>query len=220
MASAFPNAFVYCISAPQIGTWAGATPEYFLSLHQQEAFTISLAGTKNKDSTDNWSEKEKDEQKIVSDYIEDVFIKTGLDSVKMEGPETFEIGKLRHLRSTFKAKIPHDHSKNIIPEFIQNLHPTPAVGGNSKEKGLDFILSEESHQRELYTGFLGHIQNANDLDLFVNLACFQVLKDAFVFYAGAGITTDSDPKKEWIETENKIKMTADLFADYLKLNSK
>ena len=40
--------------------------------------------------------------------------------------------------------------------------------------------------------------------LFVNLRCMQLLENVAIIYAGAGLTEDSDPEKELIETEMKM----------------
>jgi isochorismate synthase len=45
----------------------------------------------------------------------------------------------------------------------------------------------------------------DQMDLFVNLRCAQMIPKALVLYVGAGITQDSDPEKEWVETQNKSK---------------
>ena len=39
----------------------------------------------------------------------------------------------------------------------------------------------------------------------MNLRCAQILKEGILLYVGAGITSDSDPEKEWEETQNKAK---------------
>jgi isochorismate synthase len=40
--------------------------------------------------------------------------------------------------------------------------------------------------------------------LFVNLRCLQLRPAEAVLYAGTGLTIDSDPTKEWRETELKL----------------
>ena len=37
----------------------------------------------------------------------------------------------------------------------------------------------------------------------MNLRCAEIGEKLIAFYAGAGITEDSDPEKEWQETEMK-----------------
>jgi isochorismate synthase len=46
---------------------------------------------------------------------------------------------------------------------------------------------------------------------YVNLRCMRFYDTSIEMFAGAGITIDSDPKKEWMETENKLALLEDLF---------
>ena len=41
--------------------------------------------------------------------------------------------------------------------------------------------------------------------MFVNLRCARIISQDLQLYVGAGITQDSDPQKEWEETQNKAK---------------
>jgi isochorismate synthase len=45
--------------------------------------------------------------------------------------------------------------------------------------------------------------NPEQTHCYVNLRCAQIIDGMLHAYAGAGITADSDPEAEWIETENK-----------------
>ena len=40
--------------------------------------------------------------------------------------------------------------------------------------------------------------------LYVNLRCLQVRAGQAILYAGTGLTVDSDPAREWQETEMKL----------------
>ena len=89
------------------------------------------------------------------------------------------------------------------------MHPTPAVCGFPKGKARDFILKNENYNRKYYAGFLGELNfcfESNQTlmsDLFVNLRCMEIIKDNAEIYVGCGITKDSNPEKEYIETKNK-----------------
>jgi isochorismate synthase len=96
----------------------------------------------------------------------------------------------------------------VLPSFIF-LHPTPAVCGLPKENAKQFILENEGYERKFYSGFLGEL-NLNtilnkvvDSDLFVNLRCMEIERHKVHLYIGCGITKDSNPEKEYIETANK-----------------
>jgi isochorismate synthase len=83
------------------------------------------------------------------------------------------------------------------------LHPTSAVCGTPKQEAIDFILATENHARSMYSGYLGPVNLANATHLFVNLRTVEIKGNQAVFYAGCGITEDSDPEKEWQETQMK-----------------
>lgn len=196
----FPNALVFFVHIPHVYTWAGATPELFLSVNENLAQSVSLAGTLHPDSNDEWGNKEREEQMFVTRYITDVFIKSGFVDVEVSGPETISFGLLQHLKTTFQTA---NYLNSPLVTLIQALHPTPAVGGLPKKDGVDFILKNEKHERLWYSGFIGRMKK-DKIDLFVNLRSMMVVNNAAVLYAGAGITAQSSPDAEWIETENKL----------------
>ncbi|MFT7281747.1 MAG: isochorismate synthase, partial [Cyclobacteriaceae bacterium] len=85
------------------------------------------------------------------------------------------------------------------------LHPTSAVCGMPLQPALNFIKEVEGYERGLYAGFLGPVNFNNLTHLFVNLRCMQIINDQKIrLYAGAGITADSDPNKEFVETQLKM----------------
>jgi isochorismate synthase len=91
--------------------------------------------------------------------------------------------------------------------MLSLLHPTSAVCGTPKEAAIDWIKQAEAHDREFYSGYLGPVNLNDEIYLFVNLRTVKVRKEtngySATYYAGCGITEDSDPEKEWEETEMK-----------------
>jgi len=189
------NALVYLWHNPKEETWMGATPELLLSVKGAEAETVSLAGTKLPEN--EWTEKEFDEQQIVTDYISANF--SGLSHLKISGPETVQAGKFQHLKSYISAEIPQNFD---LKKLLEKLHPTPAVCGLPKQEAFDFIVQNEGYERGFYSGYAG-IENEISKEYFVNLRCGQFFQDRIWIYVGGGITADSNPEKEWEETELK-----------------
>ncbi len=219
--STYPNAMVYLWFHPAIGLWLGATPETLLKLEGKRFKTMSLAGTQAFQGTLDvkWDDKNIDEQKIVTSYINDVLepFSTHLSTSPLQ---TIRAGELLHLRSEISGILKDDISEALI----NNLHPTPAVCGLPRNLARDFILANENYEREYYTGFLGELnfktskaRNRNQrnvennaysaikrsTDLYVNLRCMQLAEDQVSIYVGGGITRDSNPEMEWKETVNK-----------------
>ncbi|WP_299518228.1 chorismate-binding protein [uncultured Flavobacterium sp.] len=196
----YPTAFRSFFYHPQIGCWMGATPEQLIKVEKNHFETVSLAGTHQKSSFENWSAKEINEQQIVTDYILDSLHKEVL-SLKVSEPFTVEAGSLVHLKTIISAEV---HSLENTKNIIQNLHPTPAVCGFPKEKALQFISENENYERKFYAGYLGlWNEEETSANLFVNLRCLEVEENKINIYVGCGITGESDPEKEFFETEHK-----------------
>jgi isochorismate synthase len=216
----YPSAFTYCWFHPKIGLWMGATPERLLKAKKNKFYTMALAGTQTfKGSSEVvWESKEKEEQQFVTDFILDN-LKSVTSEVAVSSPYTLKAGNLLHIKTDIEGII-NDNSN--LKEVVSILQPTPAVCGLPKIIAKDFILKNEGYDREYYTGFLGELNrkvvNKGKLksDLFVNLRCMQIKIDSFVIeknevisikkahlYIGCGVTKDSVPEKEWIETVNK-----------------
>lgn len=193
----YPTAFCHLINIPGAGIWIGASPETLLRIDKKKATTISLAGTKAKSNT-QWSDKEIEEQKIVTDYIENTFSKFGIDNFEKEEVQNHLAGNLVHLATKFNFKSQDLGDRQT--EFISELHPTPAVCGLPKEQALELIYKTEMHNREYYAGYCGPINYKDKTDLFVNLRCMKILPDKLALYVGGGLTAKSDPEKEWEET--------------------
>lgn len=198
-----PNAFVYLVNLPKAGLWMGATPEILLQSEGDQMQTVSLAGTqaRRSDSDYSWKTKEIEEQAFVSRYMLDIFYRFGIHPYSTQGPDSLESGKVAHLKTSFffAAK----NIKDKLGEFVADLHPTPAVCGLPKACADKFISEIEKHNRRYYSGYLGSWKLDNSIKLFANLRCMEILPEEYLLYAGGGITSRSEPEKEWEETNNK-----------------
>ncbi|MEM7162711.1 MAG: chorismate-binding protein [Bacteroidota bacterium] len=195
----YPNAFVHLISFPEFGTWMGASPELLLEAGEGKAKTVSLAGTQQSNSQEDWGEKEKEEQDIVTRFISSE-IEELAEDIQISSLSTAQIGPVSHIKKeiTFIPKVE-------LNRIVDALHPTPAVCGMPKKEARAFILQNEGYERSLYAGFIGE-WTEQATALFVNLRCMQVFEKEAHLYLGAGITQDSEPESEFVETENKSKV--------------
>jgi isochorismate synthase len=198
----YPDTFSYLFHTPQTGTWMGASPEVFLRESENMLQTIALAGTRAASTpaipSPQWPEKEKAEQKFVSDYIQDKLEDIGIAELRISEPYTSNAGAIEHIRSDFfMDKKPN---KCAVGKIIQSLHPTPAVCGQPLEAALKIISETEKHSRAYYTGFLGLLNMDGKSDLFVNLRCMKIVGKQIVLYIGGGITAESNAEAEWNET--------------------
>lgn len=195
----YPNAFKYLFFNGET-SWIGAFSEVLGKFNKltHEFETMSIAGTIP--VSEEWTEKEIEEQKPVSSYIRNILEKYSSANPIQES-ETYDhiSGNIKHLKTDFKIKInPED-----LDSIIQELHPTPAVCGIPKDFCKQTIEKIEKFPRELYAGYI-KIETENYIQYFVNLRCARLYRNSVHLFAGGGITAQSCPEKEWRETELKF----------------
>lgn len=195
LCSRYPNAFVYFFHIPTIGSWVGATPEVLIKGENNAFKMFSLAGSRNVENPFEWSEKEKTEQQLVTDAIVESLNSLAVKH-KVGEVETYRAGNVEHLLTTI------DLQTDKLDALIDKIHPTPAVAGYPRMKALQFIRSNELHDREFYTGIIGW-KKKNSVNLFVNLRCAKLTAKSIHCFVGGGITAQSDSQKEWVETNFK-----------------
>ena len=207
----YPRLFVALVYTSQSGMWLMATPEILLKGEGDEYQTMSLAGTQKAEPSRTiadypvegveWSEKNREEQQYVTDYIEDC-IKVFAEDYRLKGPYTTMAANLYHLRTDICFRL---RDKEKLGDVLNALYPTPAVCGIPKDVARRFILQHEHHSRKYYSGFVGPISPQGKTHLFVSLRCMNILQDGICeLYAGGGLLKESEMEKEWKETEAKM----------------
>ncbi len=209
LCSSYPAAFVSLVSTPEIGTWMGASPETIIKVERSTIFTtVAVAGTQAYHpgmalQEVAWRQKEIEEQALVSRYIINCFKKIRLREFEEAGPKTVIAGNLLHLKTTYTVDMEDTKFPLLGSVMLDLLHPTSAVCGMPKAPAAAFINQFEGFDRELFSGYLGPVNINNGTHLYVNLRCMQIQQRAALLYAGAGITEDSIPEREWMETQLK-----------------
>lgn len=209
--SVYPTSFCNIWSLGNKEIWMGATPESLLSFEDRIFSTVSLAGThvlKENEKTANvgWTQKEIEEQAIVSRYIINCFKKLRIRDFQEYGPKTIEAGSLAHLCTTFKVDLSEVAFDGLPDQMLELLHPTSAVCGMPRVETAQFLKDHEGYDRSFYSGFIGPVNFEKATKLFVNLRCMRITHNIARFYAGAGVTEDSVSEKEFIETEMKMEV--------------
>ena len=213
----YPRAFVSLVSVPGVGTWLGASPEVLAEVTADGQFhTMALAGTQPLalgvlPQHAIWRQKEIEEQALVARYIVSCFKQLRLREYHETGPRTVVAGQLLHLRTDFEVDLKNvPNPASLGTDMLRLLHPTSAVGGMPKAAALAFLQQHEGYDRAYYSGFLGpvNVETPGISRLFVNLRCLQLRSTEAILYAGTGLTVDSDPAREWQETEMKLQTVA------------
>lgn len=193
----YPRAFIFMVSTPQTGIWTGASPELLFSGQNGTCTTVALAGTRTHDAAyKSWTQKEIEEQGLVSNFIDNTLNKFNITGYKKNGPEISRAGNLTHLKTTYIFDSPPSFK---LAQFVKALHPTPALCGEPKIKAMRLIRSIEKHNRSYYGGFLGPIET-NNSQLFVNIRSMKTEAMHSTIFVGGGLTRQSSLHSEWNET--------------------
>lgn len=194
----FTDALGFLYYHPACGLWLGATPEILLEAdHAGHFSTMALAGTKKDNSP--WDNKNLTEHAMVVDYISDKLQNLDANFDK-ESQSELAYGNIRHLCTRFRISGP---VRNAI-EIANALNPTPAVCGTPPDAAKKMITATEKHERRCYAGYIA-VSDPEGFHAYVNLRCAEIfLTDHKAsLYAGGGITAQSIPEDELIETQSK-----------------
>ncbi|MGB0850867.1 MAG: chorismate-binding protein [Bacteroidia bacterium] len=192
----YPDSFGYYVDiGPE--KWVGASPELLIHYEEGVLYTVALAGTKS--LSDEFTDKERDEQLLVSEFIEEKLTTVGLTGYTTSEVSEATFGDIKHLKTAYTVTA--DRVQAL--ELLKHLQPTSAVCGLPRDKSFAFIQEFETMNRSFYSGITGVLKK-DSATFFVNLRCMRFYKNKVELFAGAGITKDSVPASEWEETEKKI----------------
>lgn len=147
------------------------------------------------------SEKNREEHQIVVNHIKSV-LNRYCSSVELDSlPIVKKLSYIQHLYTGAYGVL---HPGVSMLRVLEDLHPTPAVGGYPVTAALKMIRSMEQYDRGLYTGFLGWFDAEGNGDFCVALRSALLVDKTLFAFAGGGIVVDSKPEEEYHETEIKL----------------
>jgi anthranilate synthase component 1 len=84
------------------------------------------------------------------------------------------------------------------------MFPAGTVSGAPKPRAMELIDKLEVSPRGPYAGAVGYVSCNGSLDSAITIRTLVAHGDRLELRAGAGIVADSDPQREWRETEHKL----------------
>ena len=193
----YPSLHIVLLHHPVYGIWLGSSPETLVEKNSPQIRSMALAGTRGLAHTGPWGDKEIREQRLVVDYLQACFAGKSI-STDLQETTTVQKGPVEHLLNKIEGK-----SNISCYEMAHCLHPTPAVAGFPVQESVKYILENEPHQRSLYAGYWGYLNEEGNGLLSVNLRCLHWQGKQVRLYMGAGILPESDADTEWLETCRK-----------------
>jgi salicylate biosynthesis isochorismate synthase/menaquinone-specific isochorismate synthase len=206
----FPSCFCYLVGTPELA-FVGASPELLARREGQRVQTVALAGTRRRSADpavdDHLGEqlmqspKDREEQAIVTRRITRTLEPVSLWVTAADEPVLVKVLNVQHLGTPIRAQLAQP-----LPavEVAGLLHPTPAVGGEPKDKALPLIPALEGLDRGWYAGPVGWTDLAEDGEFCVALRCALLRGRVAHLYAGEGIVRESVPAEELAANEAKL----------------
>ncbi len=187
------------------------SPEIFVKINDGIISSYPMKGTID-------ASLENAEQKILSDKKEIAEHNTIVDLIRNDLSIVAKKVRVKKFRYIEKLKtnekdllqVSSEISGNLqgnynskIGEIIFNLLPAGSICGAPKKKTVDIIKKNEFYKRGYYTGIFGLFDGVN-LDSGVMIRFIEKTRNGLIFKSGGGITSLSNPQKEYKEMIDKV----------------
>lgn len=191
-------------------TVAGASPETMAQVCGRDLTINPIAGTRPRDpDTDKETaeellsdEKERSEHIMLVDLSRNDVSKV-CDPVSISIPSLMKVrsySHVHHIESTVRGTLMEGCSPY---DAMRSAYPAGTLSGAPKRRAMEIIDEIEVSRRRVYGGCVGYFSATGDADLAIAIRMAEFDSTCRV-RAGAGIVHDSDPEKEYSETEQKM----------------
>ena len=206
----YPDCFAFLVDPGQGSLYLGATPERLVKTDNGSFHLTALAGTMPRGSGEEAdhamgrrlfdSPKERQEHAIVVDDMLEALLPFGQVNMP-EAPQLKALANVWHLHTPLVLRPSRPVS---LLTLVERLHPTPAVGGLPRGPAFDLIRRVETFDRGWYAGPVGWINGDRQGEFAVALRSGTVSGNRVRLFAGGGIMAESDPEREFEETQVKF----------------
>jgi anthranilate synthase component 1 len=203
----------------------GSSPEMLMKVEGKFVETFPIAGTRPRSSCP-WEdqrlsrelmedEKERAEHVMLVDLARnDIGKVSKFGSVRvLEFMKVHKYSRVQHIVSRVIGELREDKDSF---DALKALFPAGTVSGAPKRRAMEIIEELEPIGRGPYAGAIGYFSYNGNADFAITIRTLLVEGNRCYVQAGAGIVADSDPKKEWFETEHK----ASALLEALELSSR
>ncbi|WP_175640691.1 isochorismate synthase [Metabacillus schmidteae] len=192
--------------------FVGATPERLIKKKENEVLSTCLAGSIKRGRTEQedqvlGQQLLHDDKNLLEHAIVVKMIKSAIESCCFDvftpnSPALFKSKNIQHLYTPVKGRAKEGFS---FLNMVENLHPTPALGGYPKDKAIEKIRELEPMHRGWYAGPLGWLDHEDNGEFVVAIRSGLLEGQNAALFAGCGIVEESNPKSEYLETKIKLK---------------
>jgi anthranilate synthase component 1 len=208
-----PSPYMYFLKSGEHQI-VGSSPEMLVRVENRKVETFPIAGTRPhvKDPTEN--------KRLTKELLEDP--KECAEHVMLVDLGRNDIGKVSkfgtvHLPEFMKVH-QYSHVQHIVSRVVGDLKeeynaydalravfPAGTVSGAPKVRAMEIIEELEPTRRGPYAGAVGYFSYNGNADFAITIRTLVANGENAHIQVGAGIVADSDPEKEWYETEHKAR---------------
>ena len=206
-----PSPFLFFFDFDDLAI-VGSSPEILVRLRDDVVTIRPIAGTRKRGATPE--EDAANAEDLMGDVKERaehlMLLDLGRNDVgRVSRPGTVRVksnyevefySHVMHIASQVEGEIRSD--LDAVDAMIAGF-PAGTVSGAPKIRAMQIIDELEPDRRGVYSGAIGYISAAGDLDTCIALRTALVRDGKLHIQAGAGIVYDSDPQAEYEETQNK-----------------
>jgi anthranilate synthase component 1 len=209
-----PAPYLFYLSLDDVAL-VGSSPEVLVRVEGDEVTVRPIAGTRPRGATPEEDAalaaalrsdtKELAEHQMLVDLgRNDVGRVAQYGTVRVTDALTIErYSHVQHLVSEVRGRLRPGYD---ALDVFRACFPAGTVSGAPKVRAMEIIDELEPERRGPYAGAVGYVGwGAASLDTAITIRSALVLKDRVVVQAGAGIVADSDPAREFEETEAKAR---------------
>ncbi len=190
----------------------GSSPESLFRVDGGNLETYPIAGTRprNDDPVKNQAlaeellsdPKERAEHVMLVDLARnDVGRVAEFASVKV--PEFMTVHQYSHVQHIVSKVVGTMRSDRDAFDVLKVMLPAGTVSGAPKVRAMEIIEELEPTRRGPYAGAVGYFSNNGNADFAITIRTLTTNHDRASIQVGAGIVADSNPEREWLETDHK-----------------
>jgi anthranilate synthase component I len=190
----------------------GSSPESLFRVDHGNLETYPIAGTRprNDDPAKNQAlaeellsdPKERAEHVMLVDLARnDLGRVAEFASVKV--PEFMTVHQYSHVQHIVSKVVGTMRSDKDAFDVLKVMLPAGTVSGAPKVRAMEIIEELEPTRRGPYAGAVGYFSNNGNADFAITIRTLTTNHDRASIQVGAGIVADSDPEREWFETDHK-----------------
>ena len=116
--------------------------------------------------------------------------------------------RVMHIVSSVQGEL--DSKRFAKRDALKAAFPAGTLSGAPKIAAIEMIESLESTRRGVYGGAIGYFTQNEDMDFAIAIRSAVYQNGVYYMRSGAGVVQDSNPRAEYLETQNKIQSLLDM----------